>query len=356
MKKLKQIFAFALVAVMMVTLTACGEPSVDSLIDKYAVSETLGIQIPLGSAFDEFDGYYGITETGVSIINGVDCYGTLQYDFLSKEGNAIMDEINAAKEDGSATEEELNERYNTEVLSQKKTIARMYIFDKAELEENLASGRTIQEITGYDENYKMMDRNGSSYYFCYPAQEDTANLDSQAKGMYKKLRKTILATKNQFVVLGLSFEKAFKPEAGRTMGDFTSFDLNGTTVAKYSVLGRPVTMIHVWKKEDASSMETLKVLEQLREQYDSSQFDVVGIVADLLTEDVLKTTLEETTANGIQFTNIAPSQDVIDNVLPYVDTFPCTFLVDTDGKVLEVFDGTKTIEEYQQIISKYLGE
>ena len=103
-------------------------------------------------------------------------------------------------------------------------------------------------------------------------------------------------------------------------------------------------------------METLKVLEQLREQYDSSQFDVVGIVADLLTEDVLKTTLEETTANGIQFTNIAPSQDVIDNVLPYVDTFPCTFLVDTDGKVLEVFDGTKTIEEYQQIISKYLGE
>ena len=338
MKKLKQIFAFALVAVMMVTLTACGEPSVDSLIDKYAVSETLGIQIPLGSAFDEFDGYYGITETGVSIINGVDCYGTLQYDFLS------------------ATEEELNERYNAEVLSQKKTIARMYIFDKAELEENLASGRTIQEITGYDENYKMMDRNGSSYYFCYPAQEDTANLDSQAKGMYKKLRKTILATKNQFVVLGLSFEKAFKPEAGRTMGDFTSFDLNGTTVAKYSVLGRPVTMIHVWKKEDASSMETLKVLEQLREQYDSSQFDVVGIVADLLTEDVLKTTLEETTANGIQFTNIAPSQDVIDNVLPYVDTFPCTFLVDTDGKVLEVFDGTKTIEEYQQIISKYLGE
>ena len=42
-------------------------------------------------------------------------------------------------------------------------------------------------------------------------------------------------------------------------------------------------------------------------------------------------------------------------MLPYVDTFPSTFLVDTDGKVLEVFDGIKTVEEYKQSIEKYLG-
>lgn len=356
MKKLKRMLSFLLAAAMTLTLAACsGEPDVDSLIDKYSVSEALGIQIPLGSAFDEFEGYYGITETGVSIINGVDCYGSIQYDFMSKEGNAIMDEINDAQEDGSATNEELTERYNNEVLPQKKTIARMFVFDKASLEETLATGKTLQDITGFDENYKMMDRNGSSYYFCYPSQEDTANLKSQSKGMYRKLRKLILATKDQFVVLGLPFDKAFKPEVGRTMGDFTSFDLKGTTVAKYSVLDQPVTLVHIWKQEDSSSMETLKVLEQLREEYDSSQFDVVGFVADLLTEDAMQKTLEDTTANGIQFTNIAPSEDVVSNVLPYVDTFPTTFLVDSDGKVLEVFDGVKTVEEYKQVISKYVS-
>ncbi len=356
MKKLKRIVAFVLAAGMLMALTACGgEPSVDSLTDKYSVSDNLGLQIPLGSAFDEFEGYYGVSETGVSIINGIDCYGSLQYDFMSKEGNVLMDEINEAKSNGSATEDELMKRYNEEVLPQKKNIARMYIFDQAEIEQLLASGGSMQDITGYDENYKMMDRNGASYYFCYQSQEDTANLKSQSKGMYQKLRKTILATKDQFVVLGLPFEKAFKPEAGRVIGDFTSFDLKGTTVAKYSVLNRPVTMIHIWQQEDASSMETLKVLEELRDRYDTAQFDVVGFVADLLTEETMQKVLEDTTAAGIEFTNIAPSEDVINYVLPYVDTFPSTFLVDTDGKVLEVFDGIKTVEEYKQSIEKYLG-
>ena len=88
MKKMKRIFAFALACVMLFPLTSCGEPKVETLIDKYSVSDTLGIQYPLGSAFDEFDGYYGVTETGASIINDVDCYGSLRYDFMSKEGNA----------------------------------------------------------------------------------------------------------------------------------------------------------------------------------------------------------------------------------------------------------------------------
>ncbi len=78
-------------------------------------------------------------------------------------------------------------------------------------------------------------------------------------------------------------------------------------------------------------------------------------MADLLTEETMQKVLEDTTAAGIEFTNIAPSEDVINYVLPYVDTFPSTFLVDTDGKVLEVFDGIKTVEEYKQSIEKYLG-
>ncbi len=355
MKKMKRIFAFALACVMLFTLTACGEPKVETLIDKYSVSDTLGIQYPLGSAFDEFDGYYGVTETGASIINDVDCYGSLRYDFMSKEGNAVMDEINEAKSKGTATDQELQDRYNNEVIPQKKMIARMYVFDAASLTNALNAGKTMQDITGYDENYKMMEKAGAAYYFCYPSKEDTTNLKSQSKGIYQKLRKLILATKDQFVVLGLTFQKAFRPEVGRKLDNFSSFDLNGNTVTKYNMLGRPVTMLHIWKQEDSESMETLKVLQELENQYDESQFKVVGIVADLLTEDVLKTTLEQTTENGISLTNIAPSKEVINKVLAYVTTFPCTFLVDSEGKVLEVIDGTKTVEEYQQLISQYLS-
>lgn len=356
MKKMKRIFAFALSCAMLFTLSACGEPKVETLIDKYSTSDSLGLQIPLGTAFDEFDGYYGVTETSASIINGVDCYGSLLYSFMSKEGNAIMDEINDAQNDGSATEEELKKRYNEEVVPQKKNIARMYVFDTASLTDVLNSGKTMQDITGYEENYKMQDRSGSSYYFCYDSKGDTSNLRSQSKGIYQKLRKLILATKDQFVILGLSFQKVFKPEVGRSLDNFSSFDLSGNTVTKYTMLDRPVTMIHIWKQEDSSSMEQLKVLQELENQYDSSQFKVIGIVADLLTEDILKTTLEQTKENEISFTNIAPSQEVIDKVLPYVTVFPTTFLVDTDGKVLEVFDGTKTVEEYQSVISSYLSK
>lgn len=146
-------------------------------------------------------------------------------------------------------------------------------------------------------------------------------------------------------------------------GTFTSEDLEGNAVDQTIFEGHDLTMVNIWATFCGPCLDEMPDLGELNTQYADQNFQIVGIVVDVLNQDLTyneeqvalaKEVVEKT---GASYTHLLPSTDLLMNKLIYVTGVPETVFVDSEGnQVGESYLGARSKEEWSEIIEELLAE
>ena len=162
-----------------------------------------------------------------------------------------------------------------------------------------------------------------------------------------------------------SAEESGSPEEPKPVfgESFSAEDLEGNEVDQTLFEGHDLTMVNIWATFCGPCLSEMPDLGELHGQYGEQGFQVVGIVMDVLNQDLsyneeqvalAKEVVEKT---GAAYTHLLPSEDLLIQKLIYVTGVPETVFVDSQGnQVGESYLGARSKEEWSKIIEELLGE
>lgn len=161
-----------------------------------------------------------------------------------------------------------------------------------------------------------------------------------------------------------SQEESSAAEVTPVFGEtFASEDLEGNAVDQTIFEGHDLTMVNIWATFCGPCLDEMPDLGELNTQYANQNFQIVGIVVDVLNQDLTyneeqvalaKEVVEKT---GASYTHLLPSTDLLMNKLIYVTGVPETVFVDSEGnQVGESYLGARSKEEWSEIIEELLAE
>ncbi len=147
------------------------------------------------------------------------------------------------------------------------------------------------------------------------------------------------------------------------LGSFTAQDLEGNQVDQSILAGKKLTMVNVWATFCGPCLQEMPELGELSAEYSDKDFQIVGIVIDVIGSDgaisdsqvaKARTAVEKT---GADYLHLLPSQDLIDAKLKDVSAVPETFFVDEAGNLVgESYLGSRPKKAWQTIIDEKLEE
>lgn len=148
---------------------------------------------------------------------------------------------------------------------------------------------------------------------------------------------------------------------GDLFASFNAEDLNGDAQTQELVLKNRLTLVEVWGTYCTSCKATIGDTEKVYEKYRGKGVGVIGIVVDLTDEegniDDQKVAAARKIADdkGIKFTNISVPGEVAP-ALQSISVIPSYFLLNDKGEAVSpVYDATKSVSEWSEIIDKKLG-
>lgn len=137
-------------------------------------------------------------------------------------------------------------------------------------------------------------------------------------------------------------------------------DLQGNVYTDSVIEKSKITLINVWATFCSPCIAEMPYLDEISQMYPQEKVRIVGICADVtdssgnidaeLYEKCTKIANEDL---GIGYTVIVPSADMQNGILKDIFTFPTTFVVDSEGNILECFSGSRSRDEFIEIIEKY---
>lgn len=137
-------------------------------------------------------------------------------------------------------------------------------------------------------------------------------------------------------------------------------DLQGNVYTDSIIARSKITLINVWATFCSPCITEMPYLDEISQMYPQEKVRIVGICADVTdcsgkidTELYEKCTKIANEDLGIGYTVVVPSADMQNGILNDVFTFPTTFIVDSEGNILEGFSGSRSREEFIEIIEKY---
>ncbi len=153
-----------------------------------------------------------------------------------------------------------------------------------------------------------------------------------------------------------SEEEALFPQ----LTDFSVHDIYGNEFDQSIFEGKELTMVNIWGTFCPPCKMEMPDLGKLNREYDPDRFQVVGIVCDLITQDLTldsdlveeaKKIADET---GADYTHLALEGDLIPMLFRF-DSVPTTVFVDAGGKqVGDFYVGARSEKDWRKIIDSLL--
>jgi thiol-disulfide isomerase/thioredoxin len=131
---------------------------------------------------------------------------------------------------------------------------------------------------------------------------------------------------------------------------FTMKDLEGTKLVAYNV----------WETTCPACLSEMGDLEKLSKEYDSSEFKLIGMCADLYDSDgkikpeQLEKAKELMQNAGVTFPNLVPDKGFMDFYKSTIAGFPTTFFVNSEGKLIDATAGSKSLEKWEEYVNAEL--
>ncbi len=136
---------------------------------------------------------------------------------------------------------------------------------------------------------------------------------------------------------------------------FKATDFDGNVVTGDIFAESKLTVVNVWASYCSPCVREMPYLEELSNEYESSEVQIIGIAADAVNEDYIgygESVIENT---GVSFVNLLPSEDLYQWGLEGVQSVPTTFFVNEEGEVIDRIVGSKSKEEWKKMIDNKLA-
>ena len=135
---------------------------------------------------------------------------------------------------------------------------------------------------------------------------------------------------------------------------FEGTDLEGNAVTSDIFSQSRLTMINVWATYCNPCLSEMPSLGELAAEYDTADFQVIGIVSDVLEgqDQALVESLVEQT--GASYPHLLLNESIHYGLLTNVAAVPTTFFIDEDGIVLDVVIGAMKKTAWEEKINALL--
>lgn len=140
---------------------------------------------------------------------------------------------------------------------------------------------------------------------------------------------------------------------------FTATTVDGEEMTSEILEDSKLTMLNIWATYCNPCLEEMPYLGELATEYDSSDFQLVGILSDVSETssqediDYAKELIEQTKAN---YPHLLLGQDLYSTLVGGVNAVPTTFFVKQDGEVLGYFVGATDKATWKELIDELLAE
>lgn len=152
-------------------------------------------------------------------------------------------------------------------------------------------------------------------------------------------------------------------EAQNTAGTdtiaFETVDMDGNTVTEEVFTQSKLTMVNVWATYCNPCLSEMPDLGELAGEYDSADFQIIGIVSDVM-EGADQASLDEALGlirdTDADYTHLLLNESLYYALLTDVSAVPTTFFVDDSGTVLRSVLGAKEKAVWEELIDELLAE
>jgi thiol-disulfide isomerase/thioredoxin len=143
---------------------------------------------------------------------------------------------------------------------------------------------------------------------------------------------------------------------GYVVRPFSASDLNGHIVDNTFFANQRLTMVNVWATFCGPCIREMPDLAQLPGEFPSTDFAILGVVADTPDASNEATARQLTGSTGVTYTNVIPDRSIMTEMLAGVSVVPTTFFVDRTGTVVgEVLTGSRSKAEWMSVIHGMLA-
>ncbi|MCX6083988.1 MAG: TlpA disulfide reductase family protein [Caldiserica bacterium] len=143
---------------------------------------------------------------------------------------------------------------------------------------------------------------------------------------------------------------------GYVVRPFSASDLNGRIVDNSFFANQRLTMVNVWGTFCGPCIREMPDLAQLPGEFPSTDFAILGIIADTPDAANEATARQLTGSTGVTYTNVIPDRSIATEMLADVSVVPTTFFVDRTGTVVgEVLTGSRTKAQWMSVIQGVLA-
>lgn len=149
----------------------------------------------------------------------------------------------------------------------------------------------------------------------------------------------------------------------RAFMEFEAENLEGETVTQDIFKDKKLTMINIWGTFCGPCIEEMPFLGELNQEYADKDFQIVGVVADSLDQDMnidpaqVEKAQEMVKETGASYLHILPSKELVEKKLVYTQMIPETIFVDSTGQQIgDLVIGSKDKAGWSAIIDEKLAE
>lgn len=144
---------------------------------------------------------------------------------------------------------------------------------------------------------------------------------------------------------------------------FSTKDIENNSVTNSIFKNSKVTMVNVWGTFCPPCIAEMPDLGKLSKTYSKNDFQIIGIVIDVL--DRKGNPDSKTIANaksivkktGADYLHLIPNGELIEGLLKDIYAVPTTFFIDSDGKIIgKEFLGSKSFNDWKKIIDENLAK
>lgn len=145
--------------------------------------------------------------------------------------------------------------------------------------------------------------------------------------------------------------------------NFKSVMLTGETVNQTIFSGHKLTMINIWGTYCNPCIAEMPDLADLNKAYGEGEFQVIGMVVDMLDTDgsihpmAVEAAWQIIDATGADYMHLLPTDDIISMKLQYLVGVPETVFVDSMGNILTPdtqYIGARSYDDWKAIIDELL--
>ena len=277
----------------------------------------------------------------------------IQYAYIPNELNALL------VEEGLEDQDELLDYVNE------------YVADNPGYEENIVVFlSTVQYLDGIlptdDTNLDLisidMEDSKGNKIRAYTKEEFNIELEDDKDNMVaidKFMKGFVKDYKSYVIEIEPKVEAATKTDSSKPSNsdfDFSNLvatDIDGNDVDA-SIFNGKYTVVNIWGTFCNPCIVEMPDLAKLHKNYSDKGYNVIGIISDTVegSNQNIETAKKIIAQTGVEYVNIVPNEELLDELMKKVQFIPTTFIVDSYGKqVGALVIGSKDYAFFETLIN-----